>query len=124
MSTATPPIPGGESVESGLVTGGGAGTRKFYTNTEESLMKAKRPVLLNGIERFVTRGDLLDRSLVIRVPFIEHVRTEADIWAAFEAAHPELLGALFDAAVTALQTPEDRSVPLPRMVNALLGMIP
>ena len=44
-----------------LATEGGFGTRKLYTDDEEALFHAMRPIILNGIEDFVTRGDLADR---------------------------------------------------------------
>jgi hypothetical protein len=53
-----------------LATGGAFGTRQLYENTEEVLIEAKRPVILNGIEELTTRGDLLDRSLVLTLPAI------------------------------------------------------
>ena len=48
-----------------LATGGGFGTRQLYSDDEESLFEARRPVLLNGIEEVAVRGDLLDRSLIV-----------------------------------------------------------
>src|SRR5262249_44628228 len=49
-----------------LATGGGFGTRELYTNDDEVIFDAKRPLVANGIEDFVTRADLLERSLLIR----------------------------------------------------------
>ena len=47
-----------------LSTGGGLATRMLYTDDDEILFDAQRPVLLTGIEEVATRGDLLDRSLM------------------------------------------------------------
>src|SRR5262249_27693950 len=48
-----------------LATGGGFGTRELYTDDEEILFSATRPLLLSGIEDVATRPDLLDRSLCL-----------------------------------------------------------
>jgi hypothetical protein len=53
-----------------LSTGGGFSTRVLYTDAEEIILNAQRPVVLTGIEDLATRGDLLDRSLVIYMPRI------------------------------------------------------
>ena len=47
---------------------------------------AARPVILNGIEDFVNRPDLADRSLFLTLEPIpeEHRRSEQELWAAFE----------------------------------------
>ncbi|MCP4446975.1 MAG: hypothetical protein GY811_16740 [Myxococcales bacterium] len=47
-----------------MSTGGGFATRKLYCDDEEVIFDAKRPLLLNGIEDFATRPDLLDRSII------------------------------------------------------------
>jgi hypothetical protein len=85
-----------------LATGGGFSTRELYTDSEEVLFDAVRPVILNGIEELATRGDLLDRALILYLPQIpnEKRRREADFWKDFEQARPQLLGALL-AAVSA-----------------------
>src|SRR5205814_3055497 len=48
-----------------VATGGGFTTRRLYSDDEEMLFDAQCPVLLNGIEEFVNRADLLDRALVL-----------------------------------------------------------
>jgi hypothetical protein len=53
-----------------LSTGGGLATRMLYTDDDEVLFDAQRPLLLTGIEEVATRGDLLDRSLILFLPRI------------------------------------------------------
>src|SRR5690606_22857722 len=53
-----------------LSTGGGFATRALYTDDEEAIFEATRPVILNGIDDVVSRSDLLDRSLVLTLPTI------------------------------------------------------
>jgi hypothetical protein len=83
-----------------LSTGDGFGTRELYTDADEVLFDGMRPVILNGIENFITRSDLADRCILL---VLEHIsdakrRTEADLGAAFAAAQPRILGALLSAA--------------------------
>ena len=88
-----------------LATGGGFSTRELYTDSEEVLFDAVRPVILNGIEELATRGDLLDRTLILYLPQIsnEKRKREADFWKDFEDARPQLLGAVLDAVSTGLR---------------------
>lgn len=88
-----------------LATGGGLGTRELYKNDEEIIFEAQRPVLLNGIEDLGTRGDFLERSIVIYLPEISDTdrQEEERFWADFEAARPRILGGLLDAVHGALR---------------------
>lgn len=49
-----------------LATGGGFAVRQLYSDQDEVLFDAARPVILNGIEDIVTRPDLADRALSSR----------------------------------------------------------
>jgi primase-polymerase (primpol)-like protein len=87
-----------------LATGGGQSKRELFTDEGEHLIDVRRPVIFNGIEEVATRGDLLRRTLRIELPVIpdEKRLPEAEFWAAFDAVHPRLLGALCDALSGAL----------------------
>jgi 5S rRNA maturation endonuclease (ribonuclease M5) len=87
-----------------IATGGGFGTRKLHTNTEEVLFDATRPVLLNGIPDLASRPDLADRSIIITLPVISETKRqfEDDFWQRFNTAAPSILAALLDATTTAL----------------------
>jgi hypothetical protein len=103
-----------------LATGGGFATRELYSDGEEALFDAERPVILNGIEELATRGDLLDRAIVIYLPSIpeEQRRLEATLWQDFDAQHPKILGALLDAVSSALRDRyEVKLERLPRMAD-------
>ena len=88
-----------------LATGGGFAVRQLYTDQDEVLFDAARPVILNGIEEIVTRPDLADRAVFLTLQPIpeEHRRPEQELWAAFDAARPRVLGVLLDAAVLGLK---------------------
>ena len=60
--------------------------RQLYTDQDEVLFDAARPVILNGIEDIVARPDLADRAVFLTLEPIpeERRRPEAELWAAFE----------------------------------------
>lgn len=106
-----------------LSTGGGYATRQLYSDTEETIFDLQRPVILNGIEEPVTRADLLDRSLLVRLPSIpeERRRLEAEVLREFEAARAGILGALLDDVAGALRDLPFTELPLrPRMADFAL----
>ena len=106
-----------------FATGGGFAVRQLYTDQDEVLFDAARPVILNGIEEIVTRPDLADRALFLTLDPIpeERRRPEAELWAEFEAERPRILGALLDAVVEGLKRlPETRLEKLPRMADFAL----
>jgi hypothetical protein len=93
-----------------LATGGGFAVRQLYTDQDEVLFDAARPVILNGIEDIVARPDLADRALFLTLEPIseDRRRPEAELWAALEIERPRILGALLDAVETsARDTPSD-----------------
>ena len=103
-----------------LATGGGFSTRELYTDSEEVLFDAQRPVILNGIEELASRGDLLDRTIVLYLPSISEEKREPEsaFWAAFESARPALLGAFLDVVSGALSRLPDIKLPKkPRLAD-------
>jgi hypothetical protein len=103
-------------------TGGGHVTRKLYTDDEEVVLDAQRPVILNGIEDIGFRSDLIDRSLIVELPRIEPAarKPEAVFWREFEEARPRILGALLTAVSAALRNlpaVERRGGEWPRMAD-------
>ena len=106
-----------------LATGGGFALRQLYTDHDEVLFDATRPIILNGIEDFVTRPDLADRAIPMTLEPIteERRRPEAELWAAFEAERPRILGALLDAVATGIaMLPQTKLEKLPRMADFAL----
>jgi hypothetical protein len=106
-----------------LSTGGGFAVRQLYTDQDEVLFDAARPVILNGIEDIVTRPDLADRALFLTLEPIseEKRRPEQILWAEFEKERPAILGALLDAVSHGLRTlPGTKLEKLPRMADFAL----
>jgi len=48
-----------------LATGGGFAIRQLYTNDDEVIFDAMRPIMLNGIDVFAYAHDLVDRCIII-----------------------------------------------------------
>ena len=88
-----------------LATGGSFAVRQLYTDDEEVLFEASRPILLNGIEDVISRPDLGDRAIFLTLAPIAdgERRPEAELWREFEVARPRILGALLDAVVHGLR---------------------
>ena len=106
-----------------LATGGSLAVRQLFTDHDEVLFSAVRPIVLNGIEDIVTRPDLADRAVFLTLEPIpeERRRSEEELWAAFNAEHPRILGVLLDAVVRGLKTlPETKLKQLPRMADFAL----
>ena len=103
-----------------LSTGEGFATRALYTNDEEVVIEASRPVILAGIENPSVRGDLTERSITIRLAPIADAdrRTETELMSTFEEAAPVIFGALLDGLSEGLRRyGEVRLERLPRMAD-------
>ena len=89
-----------------LATGGGFGGRQLYSDHDEAIFDATRPLVFNAIPDLgTTRPDFLDRALIAEFLSIkpEMRRDEAHFWREFSARQPRILGALLDAAVAGLR---------------------
>ena len=82
-----------------LASGGGYSTRALYTDEEQILFTAQRPIILNGIDDIAARHDLIDRVLAVTLPPISGNKRldEETFWSQFDASRPRILGALLDA---------------------------
>jgi hypothetical protein len=106
-----------------LTSGGAFSARRLFTDQDEILFAAARPVILNGIEDIITRPDLADRAILLTLAPIAdwQRRPENALWREFELARPHILGALLDAAAHGLRMlPQVRLTRLPRMADFAL----
>lgn len=107
-----------------LATGGGYASRTLFTNADETIIEAKRPIIINSIPPVVTAQDLMDRVLHVELPPLQEYAEDEQVETEFNAAAPGLFGALLDLMTGTLATlPKvtwhDRSI---RMVDfAKLG---
>jgi hypothetical protein len=103
-----------------LATGGGFSARRLYTNEDEVIFEAMRPVILTGIGEVGTASDLLDRTIPLQLPRIEEGerQLEEEFWQSFEMARPHILGGLLDVVAEGLRRlPGTRPGRLPRMAD-------
>ena len=107
-----------------LATGGGFGGRQLYSDHDEAIFDATRPLVFNAIPDLGTaRPDFLDRALIVEFLSItpEVRRDEAQFWREFSERQPRILGALLDAAVAALRNlPQVRLERPPRLADFAL----
>src|SRR5262249_20412689 len=88
-----------------LATGTGFATRELYSDAEEVIFEAQRPIVLNAIEELATEGDMLSRAIILYLPAIpeDKRQDERTYWRDFEAANAHILGALYDIVSSTLQ---------------------
>ncbi|MGO9603978.1 MAG: hypothetical protein ACLQAT_11355 [Candidatus Binataceae bacterium] len=104
-----------------LATGGGFGGRQLYSDHDEAIFDATRPLVFNAIPDLgAARPDFLDRAVIVELLDLRPAmrRDEAQFWREFEQARPRILGALLDAATAGLgNLPNVRLAQLPRMAD-------
>jgi len=103
-----------------LVTGDGDSKRALHTDDEDFIYQLKRAILLNGINAPTERGDAQDRTLPVELERIpDNIRrSEEELWAAFEAEHPRILGAVFSALSETIRVRETLELPRrPRLAD-------
>lgn len=91
-----------------IVTGEADSKRALYTDDDDFIYEMKRAVILNGINPPTDRSDAQDRTLPVeleRIPDGER-KTEEELLERFEAKHPKLLGAIFDALSRSMKAKE------------------
>jgi hypothetical protein len=107
-----------------LATGGGFGGRQLYSDHDEAIFDATRPLVFNAIPDLGTaRPDFLDRALIVEFLSItpEIRRDEAQFWREFSERRPRILGSLLDAAVAGLRNlPQVRLERPPRLADFAL----
>lgn len=99
-----------------VATGSAMTKRKLYSDRDREIFVATQPQILNGISDVATAGDLLRRSLLVNLPVLTKYKSDHEIHASVEAAHPGILGALLDAVSAGL-----RSIEAGEEINAQLG---
>ena len=103
-----------------LATGGGFATWALFTDEDEVLIDAVRPIIFDGIEELATRGDLLERSIPLYLPEIPMTKRvpEEEFWKGFDQAWPSMLGGLLTAVSAALrELPSVKMKGYPRMAD-------
>lgn len=103
-----------------LITGDGFSKRRLYSDDDEVIYNYKRPLMMNGINNFITQADLLDRALILNVERIPEEKrlTELELWGKFEEEKSLILGAFFTVLSRAMKIfPKTPTSGLPRMAD-------
>ncbi|MEM8549671.1 MAG: hypothetical protein AAGF10_02675 [Verrucomicrobiota bacterium] len=104
-----------------ISTGSAFGRRQRYTDTEERAYQICRPILLNGIEEFAQRSDLLSRCLKVETQIIapEKRSQRGDLERAMKAIRGKVLGGIMNALVACLSETAsmDKKRRLPRLAD-------
>jgi len=103
-----------------LSTGAGFSTRELYSDAEETIFAASRPLLLTAIDDVMARSDLLDRAITLNLKRIDkgERQTERELWRDLEDVLPGVLGALLSAvAVGIWNLPNTKIENAPRMAD-------
>jgi hypothetical protein len=89
-----------------LATGGGFRCRELYSDHDEAIFDATRPILFNAIPDLdAARPDFLDRAVIAELLDMtpELCRDKAQFWREFEQVRPRILGAPLDAFAAGLE---------------------
>ena len=102
-----------------MVTGGGYSTRRLYTNNEEEVFSATRPIILNGITQIADQPDLIDRSIFINIPVIDKNtrKSEKELFNSMNSLNPMILGKICSALSATLRNEKKEYDHLPRMAD-------
>lgn len=108
------------------ITGSKEAKRKLYTDCDQIVLNLHNIVILNGIDIVPYKSDLAERSLLFELQPIskEQRKTDNDFWSDFNKDRPQILGAIFDTLVKAIELmPMVEHKGLHRMAAANVEMI-
>lgn len=109
-----------------LTTGQGFRTRELYTNMGEVILKLKRPIIMNGINRPGYKPDFMDRECPIELGVMSEVArlTDAEIRSKADMLIPKVRGFILSVIPKAIKLyPEVESEHkgrLPRMADFVI----
>jgi hypothetical protein len=91
-----------------VLTGAAFAQNVFYETDEEAITRLALPVIIASIDNPITRGDLADRTITLRMGKTPNPRKEPEeLNAEFEKYHAQILGALLDIKAYGLNNPVD-----------------
>lgn len=90
-----------------ISTGGSLSKRRLYADGEMFAVSVCGPFIINGIGDFVTRPDLLERSIPIQLEELRNHRPEDQLNKMIDEQRPRFLGALYSAVALAIREEED-----------------
>lgn len=105
-----------------FATGGSFSTRKLYTDSDEHIMQVHAPIVLNGIEPFVSAPDLASRCLNIELQTLDAEKRvdEKILKTQLDEKIPTIYRGLLELAAKALHVVDDVNVLYP---ERMLGFV-
>jgi DNA polymerase-1 len=95
----------------GLATGTAYVTRQLYTDDEEQVFKACRPIIMTSINAVTRQADLADRSLRLTLSPVTKRLSEKELKERLGKVQPELFSAVLGAMRTALEREKQTLLP-------------
>ena len=91
-------------------TGGKVTKRQLYTDAQETILRIRRKIVLNGITLEIERGDLMERIVIYQTSAIpaDQMKTAAEVEEEFKRMLPGFLGAVLGVLQKAIRM--ERSV--------------
>ncbi|SFL40774.1 hypothetical protein SAMN05216302_10812 [Nitrosomonas aestuarii] len=100
-----------------LATGGGFASRTLYSDDDETVIDAKRPIIINSIPSVITAQDLTDRAICLELQRINY-KEEVQLDKEWQAVLPSIFGGILDLFVkTIRKIPEVKLINPPRMAD-------
>lgn len=103
-----------------FITGGVIEKRTLHTDLETTILKANSIIFFSSIGSLHSRPDMTERTIVFELERVppEQRMEEGELFAAFQAAVPEILGGVFELLSRAMDLyPGIRLAKLPRMAS-------
>jgi hypothetical protein len=100
-----------------LATGSEIGGRALFSDHELASFSACRPLVINGIPDLAARGDLADRSIVLRLPRLPGRTTEREWRHSVEQVLAPTFAALLGALSCGLRSLKETATPNVRMAD-------
>lgn len=110
----------------GAITGTAITKRSLYTDLDLKTATLHNTIAFNGIDISVSRDDLAERLLLIKLNKItpKERRTDTNIWDDFNKALPEILGSIFNTLSLAMNEIKDiKAGDISRIGDAFVEMI-
>ena len=101
------------------ITGGAYHKRELYTTAGERIIPYKSLIIINGLDLFSKRTDLMERCVLLELEPIpsKKRKTSKEVEAEFNSLLPQIIGAIFDAIQKVLSMTDFELSNLRRMAD-------
>jgi hypothetical protein len=104
-----------------LATGAAQSRRTLFSDSDETVFRAKNPVLITAVSDVITQADLLDRALRFLLPKLNRVRDEDVLRGRLDRIAPYVFGMILDGVASAMRNlPATSITDPPRMIGFAL----